>query len=126
MKMKTKILISIHPEYVRQIINGAKKYEYRRVVAKENVYSILIYETIPVKKVVAEAEVLEVLAMSPDELWEQTKDYSGISKAFFESYFAGRKIAYAYKLGKVMAFKEHKPLAAYGLRIAPQSFAYVE
>ena len=126
MKMKTKILISIHPEYVRLIIDGTKKYEYRRIVAKQAISSLLIYETSPIKQVVAEVAVLEVLAMSPEELWEQTKEHSGTNKTFFDSYFADCKVAYAYKLGKVTTFKDSRPLSVYGLSNAPQSFAYVK
>jgi predicted transcriptional regulator len=34
-------------------------------------------------------------------------------------------MAYAYKLGKVKVYGEPKELADFGLRTAPQSFAYV-
>lgn len=123
--MESKIILSIHPEYVERILAGNKRFEYRRKVAKKGASSLLIYETAPVKRVVAEAEILEVLSMPPAELWEETKEHSGINKAFFDSYFAGRKIAYAYRLGKVKVFQDPQSLSCYGLRGAPQSFAYV-
>ncbi|MBS5853394.1 MAG: ASCH domain-containing protein [Staphylococcus sp.] len=97
--MKRKILISINPEHVENIINGSKKFEYRKIAAKQDISSIVIYETTPVKRIVAEAEIIDVLILSPDELWKQTKQASGISKEFFDEYFKGKKIAYAYKLG---------------------------
>ena len=96
--MKKKILISINPEHVENILNGTKKYEYRKIAAKQDISSIIIYETMPVKRIVAEAEIIDVLMLSPEELWAQTKDASGISKAFFDEYFQDREIAYAYKL----------------------------
>ena len=99
-----RILISINPEHVDNIFKGIKKYEYRRIAAKKDVSSIIIYETTPVKRVVAEAEIIEVLELPVDDLWEQTKDASGISKEFFLSYFKGKTIAYAYKLGKVIRY----------------------
>ena len=55
--MKNKILISINPEHVANIINGTKKYEYRKIAAKQDVSSIIIYETTPIKRIVAEAEI---------------------------------------------------------------------
>lgn len=119
------IVISINPEHVKNIINGTKKYEYRTKVAKGDVKKIIIYETAPVKKIVAEAEILEVLMMKPDELWDKTKDQSGISKQFFDSYFVNRDIAYAYRLGEIKVYKEPKLLSDFGLKCAPQSFAYV-
>lgn len=119
------IVISINPEHVKNILNGTKKYEYRTRAAKSDVNKIIIYETTPIKKVVAEAEIIEVLAMDPEDLWEQTSEYSGITKSFFDSYFNNRDIAYAYKIGKVKKYDEPKTLQEFGLKSAPQSFAYV-
>ena len=121
-----KIIISINPEHVNNIINGTKKYEYRTKAAKKDVNKLIIYETMPVKMVVAEAEIVEVLALDPNALWEETKDYSGITKKFFYEYFKNRKIAYAYKLGKIKVYEEPKSLNEFGLKMAPQSFAYAK
>ena len=123
--MKKKILISINPEHVQNIINGIKKYEYRKIAAKQDISSIIIYETTPVKRIVAEAEIIDVLMCSPEELWKLTKVESGISKKFFDEYFEGREIAYAYKLGKVKVYDEPKTLMDYGIKAAPQSFVYI-
>ena len=123
--MKKKILISINPEHVKNIINGIKKYEYRKIAAKQDISSIIIYETTPVKRIVAEAEILDVLMYSPQELWELTKEESGISKEFFDEYFEGKEVAYAYKLGKIKVYDEPKTLLDYGIKTAPQSFVYI-
>lgn len=123
--MKNKILISINPEHVANIINGTKKYEYRKIAAKQDVSSIIIYETTPIKRIVAEAEIAEVIMLPPEELWEKTKAASGISKAFFDKYFKNRKIAYAYRLGEVKVFDIPKTLLEYGVKSAPQSFIYI-
>ena len=120
-----KIVISINPEHVKNIINGTKKYEYRLKAAKRDVSKLIIYETKPIKKVVAEAEITEVLMMKPEDLWNETKDLSGITKLFFDDYFKGRKIAYAYKLGRVKVYEQPKSLSDFGLKVAPQSFAYI-
>ena len=123
--MKKKILISIKPEHVQNILKGIKKYEYRKVVAKQDIFSIIIYETTPVKRIVAEAEIIHVLMCSPEELWKLTKEESGISKEFFDEYFEGKEIAYAYKLGKIKVYDEPKTLLEYGVKTAPQSFVYI-
>ena len=123
--MKNKILISINPEHVANIINGTKKYEYRKIAAKQDVSSIIIYETTPIKRIVAEAEIAEVIMLPPEELWEQTKDASGISKTFFDKYFKNRKMAYAYRLGEIKVFDTPKTLLDYGVKSAPQSFIYI-
>lgn len=121
-----KIIISINPVHVKNIINGSKKYEYRTKAAKSDVNKILIYETTPVKRIVAEVEILQVISLPPEELWNVTKTESGITKSFYDEYFKDRDIAYAYKLGKVKVYKESKTLQEFGLKYAPQSFAYVQ
>ncbi len=123
--MKRKILISINPEHVQNIIAGIKKYEYRKIAAKQDISSIIIYETTPIKRIVAEAEIIDVLELPPEELWNQTKNESGISKAFFDKYFDNRTVAYAYKLGKIKVYDTPKTLMDYGIKAAPQSFVYV-
>lgn len=123
--MKRKILISINPEHVQNIIAGIKKYEYRKIAAKQDVSSIIIYETTPIKRIVAEAEIVDVLELPPEELWKQTKNESGISKVFFDRYFANRTIAYAYKLGEIKVYDTPRTLMDYGIKAAPQSFVYV-
>lgn len=123
--MKKKILISINPEHVQNIIKGIEKYEYRKIAAKQDISSIIIYETTPVKRIVAEAEIIDVLMYSPEELWKLTKEESGINKEFFDEYFEGKEIAYAYKLGKIKVYDEPKTLLEYGIKAAPQSFVYI-
>lgn len=123
--MKKRILISINPEHVQNIIEGKKKYEYRKIAAKQDISSIIIYETTPVKKIVAEAEIVEVLMLPPEELWRQTQDESGINREFFDEYFKDREIAYAYKLGKIKVYDKPKTLMDYGIKAAPQSFMYI-
>lgn len=121
------ILISIKPEYVEKILCGSKKYEYRKVIPKkENVNRLVIYSSFPVKKIVGEAEVLDLLKLPPKELWEITKSTSGITRKFFDSYYKGRKIACAFKLGKVTIYEKELNLSDVGISSAPQSFLYLE
>ena len=56
-----KILLSIKPEYVERIFNNTKKYEYRRILAKNNVDSIVIYCSYPVKKIVGKLKVKSII-----------------------------------------------------------------
>ena len=120
------ILLSIAPKYVQKIIDGTKKYEYRTKVAKENIDAIVIYCTAPVKKVVAKAQVIGILQDAPSALLDKTKDFSGVSKEFFDKYFDNKKIAYAYRLGKIEVYKKAKTLEEFGLSTAPQSFVYLK
>jgi predicted transcriptional regulator len=119
------ILLSIKPEYVKKILAGTKKYEYRRRLAKEEISTILIYSTYPVMKVVAQAEVSGTICANPSALWEKTKANAGISRKKYREYFQGCKKANAYELGEIKAFDEPKSLLDYNISFAPQSFVYV-
>lgn len=124
--MKKKLIISINPEHVNSIINGIKKYEFRTKIAKYDVEKLIIYETSPTKKIVAEATVLQTLQMAPKELWKITKNESGITKEFYDGYFKNRTIAYAYKLGEIKVYDKPLNLSDFGLKNAPQSFVYID
>ena len=52
-----KVILSIKPEFVEKIINGEKKFEYRRKIFKKDVEKVLIYASSPIKLVVGELHV---------------------------------------------------------------------
>lgn len=119
------MLISINPEHVENIFNGSKKYEYRKIRCKQDIDKIIIYSTYPIMKVVGEAKVEEILEDSPDNIWEETKKYSGIDLKFYQKYFKDRSKAIAYKLTNIKKYSDPKELSSYGIKAAPQSFIYV-
>lgn len=122
-----KILISIKPQYVNEILSGRKKYEYRKVKAKkDNVDKMIVYATALIMKVVAEIEILNILEDAPNLVWEHTKKYSGISKSFYDKYYENRDIAIAYQLGKIKKYDEPKELSELGILYSPQSFVYID
>jgi len=67
-----KVLLSIKREFVEQIMNGTKKYEYRKRIFKQDVDSVVIYSTMPVGRIVGEFKIESILKQSPDEIWSQT------------------------------------------------------
>ena len=119
------MLISINPEHVENIFNGSKKYEYRKIRCKQDIDKIIIYSTYPIMKVVGEAKVEKILEDSPDNIWEETKKYSGIDLKFYQKYFKDRSKASAYKLTNIKKYSDPKELSSYGIKSAPQSFVYV-
>lgn len=119
------MLISINPEHVENIFNGSKKYEYRKIRCKQDIDKIIIYSTYPIMKVVGEAKVERILEDSPDNIWEETKSYSGIDLKFYQEYFKDRSKAIAYKLTNIKKYNDPKELSSYGIKAAPQSFVYI-
>lgn len=124
--MSKAALISIHPRHVRKILNGTKRFEFRRNVPKANLAYLVLYSTAPEKQIVAVAEVTGRIIDSPAEVWRQTSAAAGISNRFFADYFLGREKAAALCLGEV--FKLSRPVSLDELptdRVAPQSFFYL-
>lgn len=119
------ILLPIKPEYANKIIEQKKLYEYRKNICKRKIDKIVIYSTSPVKRVVAEVEVKSVLSNTPNKLWKETKQYSGISKAKYMKYFKNKKVAFAYELGKIIIYKQPKMLEDIGINYYPQSYIYL-
>ena len=120
------ILLPIHPDHVKNIFNGTKRYEFRKRICKKPVDRILIYSTSPVMKVTGEAEIEDILVDTPEIIWERTKEKAGIDKRFFDRYYAGRNQAVAYKLKNITEYEMPKELKDYGISRAPQSFQYID
>ena len=120
-----KILLSIKPEHVKNIMDGKKIFEFRKVDCKRDVSHIMIYSTYPVMKVIGKAPVRRKLVCSPDEMWEKTHGGAGIDHEFFNKYYEGHEKAIAFELENVEAFDQPVSLKEYGIRQAPQSFMYM-
>lgn len=123
-----KVLLSIKPEYAEKILQGEKKYEFRKAIFKNpNVKTVVIYATMPVGKVVGEFDFDEVLSDSPSAIWSETRNHSGITKRFFNSYFSGRKTAHAIKVREVRRYETPLPLKTLiPSGSAPQSYRYLD
>lgn len=123
-----KALLSIKPEFVAEIIEGRKKFEYRKKVFKRSdVSSIVVYATKPYGKVVGEFEIAEIIEESLDTLWNETRKFSGISEEFFYDYFKDRESGFAIKIKKFIEYEEHLELSEFdsSIKVAPQSFCYI-
>lgn len=123
-----KVLLSIKPEFVEKIFSGEKLFEYRKAVFKRpDVKSVVIYSTMPEGKIVGEFSIGDILAKHPKELWEKTKDVSGINREFYDEYFSDRETAYAIEIKDLKKYE--KPIDPYKVERgfkAPQSFKYLE
>lgn len=122
-----KVLLSIKPEFADEIFKGTKKYEYRRIIFKRtDIEKVIVYATSPVSKVIGEFEIEEILHSDLQNLWDETKDFAGISEDFFFYYFHGKSLGYAIKIKSYKKYTNPQDLkTVYGIR-PPQSFAYVD
>ena len=120
------MLLSIKPKYAKVILEGKKKYEFRKSKPKDDVRRIIFYASSPEKRVVGEAMIDEIIEGTPHEIWEIAKTAAGITKKYYFSYYAGKNKAIAYKLKDVIIYKNPKKLLDYGISHAPQSFIYLD
>jgi len=122
------VLLSIKPKYVRSIIEGDKRYEFRKTVFKNRgIDRIYIYSSSPVKKIVGTFEVGGILEDHPHKLWNNVKEYAGINDREFFSYFEGKSRAFAIEIQNLQEFDD--PIDPYETIpgfVPPQSFYYVD
>ncbi|MCE8424766.1 MAG: hypothetical protein J5U17_03185 [Candidatus Methanoperedens sp.] len=121
------VLLSVKPEYAEKIVEGTKKYEFRRSIFKKNdIDKVYIYSSSPVSKIIGSFEIENILKDSPEMIWNLCQKYAGISKKNFFSYFINSNMAYAIEIGDIDRFKE--PIDPYHIIEnfkPPQSFYYV-
>ncbi len=121
---QTRILLSIKPRHANQIFIGEKKYEFRRTIFSRKVDVVLLYVSTPIRRVVAEFDVVEVISEPLDTLWKRTRKYAGISEDYFYDYFSVLIKGHAIKIGEIRFYDEpFCPKKELGLK-PPQSFAY--
>lgn len=122
-----KVLLSIKPEFAFKIFDGKKKFEFRKVIFKNpDIRTVVVYASSPVQQVIGEFEIDDILSSSPDEIWELTKKYSGISEMYFHEYFENRLVAHAIKIKNTKRYKRPMSLKEDFNVLPPQSYLYLK
>ena len=122
-----RVLMSIKPKYVKSILNGTKKFEFRKQIpTRTDIEEIIIYSSSPEKKIVGSFEIDKVLKDSPEELWAYCWNYAGISKENFFKYFKGKDHGFAIKIKNLNILpKKLDPYEIIQDFHPPQSFCYI-
>jgi predicted transcriptional regulator len=121
-----KVLLSIRPEFASRIFDGSKGYEYRRTIFKRTeVTTIVVYASEPIKKVIGEFEIGEIIYEKPQTLWEWTGEQAGITKERFLDYFKDKTKGYAIKVKAARTYDTPIPLNRLIVGCPPQSFIYL-
>ena len=123
--MKMNILLSIKPIYLQKIINGEKKYEFRKKIPNKKIDKVYLYVGVPVKKIVGFFEVDEILKKSVFDLWNETKISAGIDYKTYSNYFKDYKVGIALHIKNFNLFSEPiNPYESIKDFRPPQSFSY--
>ena len=124
-----RVILSIKPKYVKEIVKGNKKYELRKAIFKKNVSKVYVYESSPTMKIVGTFKVGKILKNEPSVLWKALSPFLGIDKKAYSEYFKNAKTAYAIEITEFKPTRPRKP--AFTLHNfmphnfkAPQSFSY--
>jgi adenylate kinase len=119
------ILISIHPAHIENIMRGIKRFELRRRIPAD-VKRVVIYATAPESRIVAVADVEDILTGTPSSLWDKVCGAAGVEHDFFKHYFLGTDQAFALRIGRIRKLARKIELTHSQLRISPpQSFCYL-
>lgn len=122
-----KLLLSIKPQYVKQILAGTKLVEYRKQTPKDaNVDRVFIYQSNDLMKVVGEFTIAGIIEGSPSEVWDMTHEVGGICEKDYFAYFNGYDKAYAFQISELKVYDTAVTLAEIGVSRAPMSYQYVE
>ena len=122
-----KVLLSIKPEYANKIFSGEKKFEYRKSIFKQEIKFIVVYVTKPVGMIIGEFEIDKIISETPKQIWNLTKEHSGIEEDKFKNYFLNKETGFAIKVKKAKLYKYSKTLKEYNpkIKVPPQSFCYI-
>ncbi len=91
---------------------------------------VLLYASSPTMQLVGQARVGEIHAASPDRIWRDHGDATGIVRQEFDEYFVGAAQAVAITLLDVQRLSIPRPLTDLRHRLAgfqpPQSYRYLD
>ena len=121
-----KVLLSIKAEFASKIFDGSKRYEYRRSIFKrEKVKKVIVYASNPIKKVIGEFEIGDILHEEPQLLWAKTKEHAGITEKRFLDYFTNKSKGYAIEVKSINIYDTPLTLESFMVSSPPQSFMYL-
>ena len=119
-------ILSIKPKYANLILNGKKRYEFRKRAPKSKVEKVYLYSSSPTQKIVGYFTTEETISGPPKNVWEKTKHAAGIEREDYFKYFKNKKIAHAIKVKKKVRLRSMEPKEIFPNFTIPQSFIYLD
>lgn len=85
----------------------------------------MVYASSPVQRVIGEFEIDSIINEDLDQLWDRTKEHSGITESFFFDYFVNKEKGFAIKIKKALLYPQPLSLKDDFNATPPQSFMYL-
>lgn len=121
------IILSIKPKYVKKILDGEKKIEFRKQIPKQRIKWVYIYASSPNKLIVARFKINGLINGSPQELWIKFSDVGGVEEDEFFAYCGKKEMIHGMEIGEIERFKKPiDPYQKYCNFKPPQNYAYVQ
>lgn len=124
------LVLSLKPRFAEAILSGNKAVELRRVEPRITVPTrALIYASTPIRSLVGQCVVYEVLRLPLQELWRRFGTDAALSYREYQDYFTGTDTGVALRLSNPTRLSAPIPLSKLQQSVdrfrAPQSFAYL-
>ena len=121
MKTGNALLLSIRPQFVKQIFEGTKIVELRRVCPRVEAGDlVVVYASGSEKSLVGAFQVAGVVKSTPGSIWRHYGARTGLKKTEFDSYYFGIENAYAIEISHT--WRLQKPVKLADLRRQPGGF----
>jgi predicted transcriptional regulator len=118
--------MAIHPKYADAILDGDKHVEFRKRPLAPDVATVIIYATMPVKRIVGEFSIVRTLNGSPSELWQAVGADGAIDVESYAAYYSGSVTAVGIVVSGARRYPQTVALAQLTPEPAvPQSYTYV-
>ena len=125
--MKQSILLSIKPEYVNEIRDGNKRFEFRRSIPRNlDLSKVWVYESAPVSKIVGYFKFAGIISTDFESLWDICQDGAGIKKDLLQSYYSDKKECHAYLIREFVELDKPILIQDLGFKSPPQNFMYIK
>lgn len=106
------LILAIKPKFLEKILTGEKKVEIRRKFAKKWIgHKISLYASTPIRALVGEALIKNVVKGNPESIWRNLNFEIGCTKEDFDNYTAGADQVYAIILSEVRPYRENLPIS---------------
>lgn len=115
------VMISLNPVYGKLVLSGSKTVELRSRIVRIKPYTkVWIYVKSPVGKVVAQADVEQVIHDHPSVIWNEYREQMCIDRAYFEDYVGDRCLVSAIVMQRLRKLDE--PVSIGGIRHVVSTF----
>ena len=119
------VLLPIMPQYAELIRAGSKTIEFRKRGFLQDVSHVVLYETMPIKKITAFFSVEDIVTASPSSLWRRYRTVGGITKCDYDDYYEGSTLATGILIDTVDILDAPVSLSDLGIHAPPRSHRYL-